>query len=142
MRARGGFVQGIQPYDPQETDFRGHIQRLVGTYYLEYRDDYARLLKEWKEKNPSQSAREAGPTPENVLPPIVDFEALFIPDKASAVGQIAPMLAYNDINNVRLLGTNVWNSKALLERANKFVENAIFVDILMSTDRNFLASEF
>ncbi len=142
VRARGGSVQGIQPYDPKETDFRGHIQRLVGTYYLEDRDDYNRLLKEWKEKNPSHSAREGGPTPENILPPIVDFEAVFIPDSAKAVGQIAPMLAYNDVNNVRLLGTNIWNSKALIERSNKFVENAIFVDSFLSTDRGFLASEF
>src|SRR6185369_3531304 len=31
--ARGGSVQAAQTYNPKDTDFRGVIQRLVGTYY-------------------------------------------------------------------------------------------------------------
>ena len=142
VRARGGEIRGAQPYDPQETDFRGHVQRLVGTYYIDEREDYATQLKKWREKNPTRSVREGGPSPEEILPPIIDFEAVFIPDSARAVGQIAPMLAYNDVNNVRLLGTNIWNSKNLLERAQKFVENSIFVDSLLAGDKAFQASEF
>ncbi|MCM2282437.1 MAG: penicillin-binding protein activator [Bdellovibrionaceae bacterium] len=142
VRARGGSIQGAQPYDPAETDFRGHVQRLVGTFYLDDRSDYEARLKEWKEKNPTRSARQGGPTPEEILQPIVDFDAVFIPDSAKAVGQIAPMLAYNDVTKVQLLGTNIWNNKALLERADKFVEGAIFVDSFLSTDRSFQASDF
>lgn len=142
VRARGGTIQGAQPYDPSETDFRGHVQRLVGTFYLEDRDDYAARLKQWKEKNPARSIRQGGPTPEEILQPIVDFDAVFIPDSAKAVGQIAPMLAYNDVTKVRLLGTNIWNSRTLLERAEKFVEGSLFVDSFLSSDRAFQASEF
>lgn len=142
VRARGGTIVGAQPYDPQETDFRGHVQRLVGTYYLDDREDYQKLLKAWHDKHPTQSSRQGGPAPEEILTPIIDFEAVFIPDSAKAVGQIAPMLAYNDVTNVRLLGTNLWNSKNLVERANRFVENSVFVDSFLATDKAFLASEF
>lgn len=142
VRARGGSIQGAQPYDPNETDFRGHVQRLVGTFYIDDREDYDAKLKQWREKNPTRSVRQGGPTPEEILQPVVDFEAIFIPDSAKAVGQIAPMLAYNDVTKVRLLGTNIWNSKTLLDRADKFVEGAIFVDSFLASDRSFQSSEF
>jgi len=143
VRYRGGSVQGAQPYDPQETDFRGYIQRLVGTFYLEDRaDEFHLLAKAWTEKNPKRSGKLASPSPEELLPPIIDFDAIFVPDSAKAVGQIAPMLAYNNVNNVRLLGTNLWNSPSLISRGQRFVENSIFVDSVFTTGATFRGSEF
>lgn len=143
VKARGGQIAAAQPYDPKETDFRGHIQRLVGNFYLEDRaEEYRLRLKAWQEKNPRRSARQAPPSIEEILPPIIDFDAVFIPDSVRAVGQIAPMLAYNDINRIRLLGTNLWNSPNLVNRGQKFVENAVFVDGFLNTDPTFLNSEF
>ncbi len=124
---RNGQVNGAQPYQRTETDFKGHIQRLVGTFYVEDRiDEYKLHLKEWEKKQKRLSERNL--PPEDLLPPIVDFEALFIPDDVKAVGQIAPMLAYNDISGIRLLGTNLWNSSSLIKRGQQMVENALFVD--------------
>lgn len=143
VRSRGGVINGAQPYDPKETDFRSHVQRLVGTYYIDDRaDEYKLLAKAWREKNPKRSARQSGPTPEELLPPIIDFDAIFIPDSARAVGQIAPMLAYNNVSGVRLIGTNIWNSPALITRGQKFVEDSIFVDSFLANDPEFLNSEF
>ena len=143
VRSRNGGISGVQPYDPQETDFRGHVQRLVGTYYYEDRADEFRLYaKAHNEKNPKRSSRQGGPSLEELLPPIVDFDAIFIPDSAKAVGQIAPMLAYNNVSGVRLLGTNIWNSPALISRGQKFVEGAVFVDSYLNADPSFVNSEF
>ena len=143
VRYRGGNIQGAQPYDPQETDFRGYIQRLVGTFYLEDRaDEFQLLAKAWTEKNPKRSGKLASPPPEELLPPIIDFDAIFVPDSAKAVGQIAPMLAYNNVNNVRLLGTNLWNSPSLISRGQRFVENSIFVDSVFAASPTFRGSEF
>lgn len=143
VRARGGVINGAQPYDPKETDFRSHVQRLVGTYYIDDRaDEYQLLAKAWREKNPKRSARQSGPSPEELLPPIIDFDAIFIPDSARAVGQIAPMLAYNNVSGVRLIGTNIWNSPALINRGQKFVEDSIFVDSFLANDPAFLNSQF
>jgi branched-chain amino acid transport system substrate-binding protein len=143
VKARGGDIRGAQIYDPKETDFRSHMQRLSGLYYLEDRaDEYRLRLKAFNEKNPKRSARQGGPSVEDLLPPIVEFDAVFVPDSARAVGQIAPMLAYNNITNVRLLGTNIWNSPGLISRGQKFVENSIFVDSFLATDPVFMTSDF
>jgi branched-chain amino acid transport system substrate-binding protein len=72
--------------------------------------------------------------PKDLLPPVVDFDALFIPDGPKAIGQIAPMLAYNDVNNVPLMGTNLWDTPQIIARGTKFVENALFVDNFFSED--------
>ena len=49
--ARGGSIAGAQIYSPAETDFRGPVKRLVGTYYLEDRKtEYQGRLKEWYKK--------------------------------------------------------------------------------------------
>src|SRR5690606_3998040 len=86
---------------------------------------YANKLKAWKAKQKNPGGRDI---PTGILPPVVDFDAVFVPDGARAVGQIAPMLLYNDVEKVTMLGTNIWNSASLLDRAGKNVENSIFVD--------------
>jgi outer membrane PBP1 activator LpoA protein len=143
VRARNGDIRGAQTYDPQETDFRGHVQRLVGTYYFEDRaNEYRLYSRAWAEKNPKRSARQAPPTLEELLPPIMDFDAIFIPDTVKAVGQIAPMLAYTNVSGVRLLGTNIWNSPSLISRGQKFVEGAVFVDSYLAGSASFVESAF
>ncbi|HVK60398.1 MAG TPA: penicillin-binding protein activator [Bdellovibrionales bacterium] len=141
--SRGGQITGAQPYDPKETDFRGHVQRLAGMFYSEDRaSEYRHNLKLYTEKNPKRGARQAAPALEELMPPIIDFDAIFIPDTARAVGQIAPMLAYNNIRDVRLLGTNAWNSPALIQRGQKFVEKAVFVDSALTNDPSYRSSPF
>ena len=143
VRDNGGTIVGAQSYAPDETDFRGHVQRLVGLYYPDDRaEEYNLRLEAWKEKNPKRTMRQSLPTPDELLPPIVDFDAIFIPDSARAVGQIAPMLAYNSVNNVTLIGTNLWNSNNLIHRGQKFVEGALFADSYLANDPVFKQSDF
>ena len=55
-----------------------------------------------------------------------DFEGLFIPDGPAKVGLILPQLAFHNIRNVQLLGTNLWHSDRLIKMARQFVQGAIF----------------
>ncbi|MCB0378498.1 MAG: penicillin-binding protein activator [Bdellovibrionales bacterium] len=142
VKERGGTVTGAQAYLPGETDFNEPIKKLVGTFYVEDRqDEYKARLKEWYEKL-GKSARRRKKPPVGLLPPIVDFEAIFIPDGPKALGQIAPMLAYNDVTNVYLIGTNIWNSKEFLRRGQNFVSLSLFADGLYGEDERFLKSKF
>lgn len=139
--AKGGSISGAQIYSPAETDFRGPIKRLVGTYYLDGRKtEYQTRLRDWYRKQKKITTRES--PPDDLLPPVVDFDAIFIPDTPKALGQIAPMLVYQGVSNIRLLGTNIWNSTELVRRGEKNVENALFVDTNLVNDPAFKTSKF
>jgi branched-chain amino acid transport system substrate-binding protein len=137
--SRGGKITAAQTYTPDETDFKAHIKKMVGTYYLEDRNqEYQELLREWKKKNTSKRKQP----PETLLPPIVNFESLFIPDGPKALGQIAPMLSFNDVNEIQLLGTNLWNSPDFIPRAQAFVERSVLVDTHLPASPNYTNSDF
>ncbi len=139
--ARGGTVTSSQSYSPKETDFRNVVQRLVGTFYLEDRsDEYKARLKDWSEQQSKHAGRNA--PPDDLLPPVVDFDAIFVPDSAKSLGQIAAMLAYNNVRGVKLLGTNLWNIPGMAKRAGNSAKDLIFVDSFVSSDPVFQSSPF
>jgi branched-chain amino acid transport system substrate-binding protein len=141
VQTAGGQIKAAQSYDPKETDFRAPIQKLVGTYYTDDRSyEFKAKFEEWKKKVPVQTARTE--VPKDLLPPIVDFDAIFIPDNTKALGQIAAMLSFQDIKGVSLLGTNIWNTPGVIERAGSFSKNIIFVDSFLNEDQKFTNSDF
>ncbi len=60
------------------------------------------------------------------LEPIVDFDAVFIPDNYQRIAMIAPQLVYHDVVDVTLLGTSLWQSPQLIELAGDYVQDAVF----------------
>jgi branched-chain amino acid transport system substrate-binding protein len=139
--ARGGSIVSAQTYSNKETDFRNPIQRLIGTYFIEDRaEEYKYRLKEWSDSLTKRSARTV--PPEDLLPPIVDFDAIFIPDSAKSLGQISAMLSYNGVKGVKLLGTNLWNVPGLAKRTGLWAKDIVFVDSFVTTDALFQKSPF
>jgi len=59
---------------------------------------------------------------------IVDFDAIFIPDAPNKAGLILPQLAFYDISEVTLMGTNLWSSKTLIEMSRDHADGAILPD--------------
>ena len=139
--ARGGIITAAQPYDSKETDFSHVIKRLVGTFYLEDRQDEYRIkLRKWMNERKHLNVRST--PPDDLLEPIIDFDGIFVPDNIRTIGQVAPMLVYHDIKGITLLGTNLWNSFSLIKRGQKYVEGALFVDGLSMSDKKFKNSKF
>lgn len=139
--ARGGQITAAQPYDPKETDFSGPVKRLVGRYYVEDRvREYKTKLSEWYKGQKSLRGRQK--PPDDLLTPQMDFEAIFVPDGSRAIGQIAPTLSYYDVQDIRLLGTNLWNSQDLVRKASKAVNGAVFVDSFLTSDPSFTQTRF
>ena len=60
--------------------------------------------------------------------PIVDFDALFIPDAAKKAGLITPQLAYSDIEDVVLMGTNLWHTQQLISMSQDYIQGAVLTD--------------
>ncbi len=142
VREKGGSITGVQAYPPGETDFNEPIRKLIGTFYLDDRkEEYRQRLRKWYRDQSGKGKKRKKP-PMGLLPPVVDFDAVFIPDGVKAFGQIAAMLAYNDVSDVFLMGTNLWNTKEFLRRGQDFVSKSLFTDSFYEKDKIFLNSEF
>ena len=72
----------------------------------------------------------------------VDFDAVFIPDSSEKAGLIAPQLAFYDIDNVLLLGTNLWHSDQLINEAGKYVQYAVMADGFNASANNAKTNNF
>ncbi|WP_242344246.1 penicillin-binding protein activator [Anaeromyxobacter terrae] len=98
LEARGGEVRAAETYAPDRTTFTPLVKSMVGKLYLEDRSDWQEQSREIaeKEKDPFRR-RKALEKAREKLPPIADFDAIFIPDFAKNVKLIAPALAVEDV---------------------------------------------
>ncbi|MBW2172759.1 MAG: penicillin-binding protein activator, partial [Deltaproteobacteria bacterium] len=119
--ARGADVVAIESYSPDQTDFADAVKKLAGLYYP--RPDQPEKERIDKARSPRGTLLD-----EEKPEPIVDFGAVFIPDTYEKAGMIAPQLPYYDVDNVLLLGTNLWHSDKLIQIARKYVQGAGFVE--------------
>ncbi|MBN1366195.1 MAG: penicillin-binding protein activator [Syntrophaceae bacterium] len=103
----GGKVEKAIPYNINQTDFIGEINKLIGSVV----------------KIPSQATQDdkQGKVP-------VDFEALFIPDSFLQVKMITSQLNFFNVKGFVLLGTSLLNSPNLLKGGAEFMEGTVFVD--------------
>ena len=138
VEAQGGRVVGVASYPPGTKDFSEPIRRLVGYELL---DNQEKALIARREsmlqrarrlplaeaialRSEAQAIRRADGSP---LPPIVDFDALFVPENADGVVLIAPHLAFQEVTGVRLLGPDGWYDRDLVRLGGEHVEGALFV---------------
>jgi branched-chain amino acid transport system substrate-binding protein len=137
----GGSITAYENYSPGETDFRESMDRLAGTYYSEARR--RELAELAKEREANQIKKRTRRTEKFfALPPIVSFEAVFIPDEPKAVGLALPTFTYRDIDGVKFLGISSWNSPELTQRAQKSAEGAFFVDSYFALSQSPLTRKF
>jgi branched-chain amino acid transport system substrate-binding protein len=113
----GGELVDVISYPEGTTDFRGQIEQLL-----------------WSNRSRPISEEKRGglEPPEYPLPP---FHALFIPDFAENISLIAPQLMFYGIKDVLLLGINGWYSPELVNRAGRFLDNAVFVEAFYADSR-------
>lgn len=156
--ARGGQVRGAESYAFDQTTFTAEVKKLVGRYYLEDRLDYLEKFREISASGLDPfRRRKALEKVRSHLDPIIDFDAIFIPDAWERVGLVAPALAVEDIvtnacdpsdiqkirkttgrkdlKTVTLLGSDQWGSRKgqsgvpeLIERGGKFISCSVYVD--------------
>jgi ABC-type branched-subunit amino acid transport system substrate-binding protein len=112
VAAYGEQIVSVEAYRPDQTDFGITIKKLIN-HSGTVRNDEGETGKKAHSRQIEVS---------------VDFDAVFIPDRFSTVGLIAPQLLFYDIKDVLLLGTNLWNSEHLIEMARKYVQGALVPD--------------
>lgn len=141
VRKAGARVTAAESYDPNQTDFKAQIDNMTGKAFPAYRQ------QELKNMYLAEEERLGRPlTPRDrakiELPPIVDFEVLFIPDTYKPLGQIIPALLYADVKDPILLGPATWKNPKLLDRAGQYLSRAVFVDAFAPDRQNNVTQEF
>jgi branched-chain amino acid transport system substrate-binding protein len=145
VEKRGGVVVRVVSYDENSTDFRKKAQELAAKDYKARAGELARIRREYEAKGQDPSKA--------TLPPIVEFDAIFIPDNYRRVRLLTSALAYEEFavgsfrpfrgaSPMLLLGLNGWNNSALAEGGGQYVEGAIFVDAFLPTHSSANADGF
>ncbi|MBW1819043.1 MAG: penicillin-binding protein activator [Deltaproteobacteria bacterium] len=131
---RGAKVTAVESYPPDATDFEEQIRKMVGLHYPRpaWVDEKLRQMESLTEEEANLVGAELDANPDEKEPdpeepePIVDFEAVFLPDNFHGVAMMAPQLVYHDVLQVQLLGTSLWQSPELVELAGDYIQGAIF----------------
>jgi len=149
VEGRGGAVVRAVGYEGDRTNFAPMVKELVGRSQVEKRADWREvsraIAKEIQDPYRRSKALEKA---RKELSPIVEFDVIFVPDFARSVTLLAPALAAEDVvtacdpeelakiqkvspwvvKPVLLLGGNGWDDPAIVEKAGRYVECAVFVD--------------
>ncbi len=158
IEKRGGQVRGVESYNHDQKTFTEEAKKLAGRYYLEDRADYYEKIRDIRDgTNDEFRRRKAMEKMKASLDPIIDFEAMLIPDSWQQVSLVAPALAVEDIitnacdkkdleriqkttgkdklKTVTLLGPSTWSSPKgtsgdlqLIERGGKYVLCSVYVE--------------
>lgn len=134
--AHGGEIVGVESYDPAQTDFADPIKKLVGLFYAvpdDLKPVFSPDLDAGEDSDPMKI-----PTGQKEEKPkaIVDFDAIFIPDAPKKAGLVIPQLVYYDVDNVSLLGTNLWNSDELIQMTGQYAQGAVVADGFFAESRS------
>jgi branched-chain amino acid transport system substrate-binding protein len=154
--AHEGKVVGVESYRPDGTDFADPIKKLVGLYY-DVPEDLKNIDETAKEKENDEATENII---ETLLSPldeksenwdikeneeseaIVDFDAVFIPDAPKKSGLIIPQLAFYDVKDTYLFGTNLWHSDNLIDMAYKHAQGAIMPDGFFAESKSQNVKQF
>lgn len=146
VEKNGGEIVGIERYEPKATDFQEEVRRLFGKEYLGARKIELEDLKRRADQFAS-TLKVKGKLRQRILKQfdpkaIVDFDAVFIPDDPTTVGQIAPAFAVEEVDNIPMLGINTWNTSEIVQRAGRYLQRSLFVDGFFANSRNPKTIEF
>ena len=152
----GSQVTAFEHYPLRTTTFKPFVQHMVGRAPddLAERQQFSEQVdKITKEITDPYRRRKALAALRSQQAPVVDFDALFIPDSARTVRLVAPAVAAEDVitagcdtkelevvkkttrneqlRTVQLLGTSLWDSPDLVDERSgvaRYVQCSIFVD--------------
>ncbi len=133
----------VETYSPEEKDFEVAVQKVLSIHTSEGREDEFRK-KAYKLRKENKSSRnKTRITPSEILDPIVNFDAIFIPENYKVTAQLASSLDYYYTSKkIPILGTHLWNHPDFTKWGNNSVEGAFFYDTIPFEPIAFRNSEF
>lgn len=101
-------------------DYRGPVKSLLGLKFPRERIEEFQIWSEIKNTN-KRSVRIV-----NVLPPIIDFDWIFIPSVPKEALQIIPTFGFYDARNLKFIGGPSWLNKKL-QKSRKSIGGKMYV---------------
>ena len=74
--------------------------------------------------------------------PVIDFDVLFIPDAPKTAGLILPQLAFHDVKDIYLAGTNLWHSNQLVKMTHAYAQNSVMADGFFADSQSAVVRNF
>ncbi len=164
LKAKHAEIKGIESYSPEQTSFQAPIRKLVARDQVHMRKDYNEARAKLAAQNLSSTRMaKALEKLQASLKPMVDFEALVIPDSGRKIGLITPALVFEDIilthdpkmlekirkatghtdlEPITLLGGSTWNSSQTIESCESYCEDAVFVDAFFAENPSQHVQDF
>ena len=106
-------LTNIYSFTPGIEDYREHVKAILGLKYPREREEEYKIWKEIKDANKS-NVRVV-----NVLPPVVDFDWVFLPTLPTEAIQILPTFSFFDAKNISFIGGPSWiNNNLKREKRN------------------------
>jgi ABC-type branched-subunit amino acid transport system substrate-binding protein/outer membrane protein assembly factor BamD (BamD/ComL family) len=121
VEERGGVITAVEVYPPDETDFADQIKKMVGLFYPR-----AGAGGEGGGKPAAHESLRGRSRNGEGADPIVDFDAVFIPDNDQMIALVAPQFPFYSVFNVIFLGTSMWQSPRLIDLTGNYIQGAIF----------------
>ncbi len=128
------YNESMRPEFPRESPDISDVLTAYDTdqWHAELMEAIQARRRAWE----TATAEKQGPAP------IVDFDAVFIPDSPAKAGLIIPQLAYYDISRMQLLGTNLWHADKLIHMAKRYVQGAVVPEGFFSGSRTVQVNRF
>jgi branched-chain amino acid transport system substrate-binding protein len=132
VESRGGAITVHTTYDPAAKDMLPFAQ-------IFSRKDYERDSAIFYKMK--RAAKKKGrDTQTMVLPPVLDFEAIFVPDNHARLPIALASLAYEEVpmgryrpgqdkRSIPLLGLSTWNHPKLPLSGGAYVRDSVFIDL-------------
>ncbi|TVQ92174.1 MAG: hypothetical protein EA397_07380 [Deltaproteobacteria bacterium] len=132
VKERGGEIMVREHYAADEADLIPYAKALGRKDYEARRAEFRELKREIEEKG--------GDPKRAVLPPVIDYDAIFLPDNHRRIPVAAAGLAYEEfsigqfkldkeVDPLPLLGLSGWNNAELVTSGGPYVRDSVFVDV-------------
>jgi ABC-type branched-subunit amino acid transport system substrate-binding protein len=129
--AAGGEVVTELPYTPgsfetmQDAAFKLFKMSMTGREE-EFKAAYKKAQEDAEANGEAFNAKMV------YLKPIIDFDAVFIPDDFRTIRYFIKIFRYNRVERVTMIGNHEWRSPALIEPYDDFLSGSIFADFIGS----------
>jgi ABC-type branched-subunit amino acid transport system substrate-binding protein len=143
--AAGGEVRAHLAYPTTQADFQEPLARLTGMTEVEAREAWGEPLLA-----PTHSPRSSasGRTKKNekksrfALPPVVDFDAVWIADEGAKAASLIPTFRYLGIGGFAVLGPSTWGAPRARKLLAGLAEETYYSDLVSLSALNSGTREF